>query len=266
MTAQSNDAKLSTANRDEVKGHAHLALTGDQIAKNVKDIRTAGAKLDKLIHTTGVALIVASMPQGEGGHLDMSKAIPFVDALPQGVRKQGVLAWLHAHSNIRMGTKRLDDGKLQTTARLLKPTMEVDGKSVPNPEYRPAQPLAANAKPFWAFTVEAQPVAPTFTTETLAARLEGIVKAYQNAKENGTVTLTPAEIRYMDKLAEDARRERERADQIKAKATGKPAPNRPVAKVSREEAARIGAAHNARTAGKGDAKAEANADAARLAS
>jgi len=62
------------------------------IAGRTKDIPTAIRVIQKnalnfnnLVHNTGLAIIVSSMPHDQGGHLDAGRALDFVKAVPGAI-------------------------------------------------------------------------------------------------------------------------------------------------------------------------------------
>jgi len=71
--------------------------------RNIKTIKTSGAKLDTLIHTTAVILM-----QRAHDHGDTSLVASLLDAMPKGGRPKALKAWFETFSPIRVN----GDGKV----------------------------------------------------------------------------------------------------------------------------------------------------------
>lgn len=166
--------------------YAALAMDGKKIDANNKRIGTNSKALDQLIHATGVAIIIQSLPMDQGGHLDCSKAIRFVQALSAGQSRNRVVAWLHDFSNIRVAFS-----EETWTARLIKPGQN---------GYKDVDPIAADKTPFWDHTKEGNPIPKTMDDAALARRIAGLLHSIEQASEKGTLALTPATAAEVVKL------------------------------------------------------------------
>jgi hypothetical protein len=165
-----------------------LAMTQDTITKNIKRIGVSGKAYDNLVHITGVALIVASMPIDQGGQLDAGKALDYVKSLSAGSSRNRVVAWLHEFSNMRFSTIRSEDNSLKITMQLLKPT---------HPQYKDARPIEANATPFWELNHEGNPVSVEFTDKVFVTMINNMLLRAKKAQDaakvgQGTFNVSPA--------------------------------------------------------------------------
>jgi hypothetical protein len=226
---------MATANKT-VTAYAHLAMSAAVLTKSIKDIASTGKKFDALVHKTGVACIIASLPELDGGFGDANRALQMVQALPSGASRGRVVQWLHHFSNIRITAKQSEDKKSFTWAvKMLKP-----GK--PATETKPAtaddvgynanvDPNAANATPFWDLNVDRNMAEFIFGDDYLAKALANIVKKFDAAKASGNVdpAMTSADIAIIEGL-------RKQADTVQKRAQGLAA--------QRAKAAQIEAVHS----------------------
>ncbi len=117
-----------------------------QFNTNVRTISKAGVKLDKLVHITAVGGLELVQADRNATRMDQ-----LLKALPKGYRREAFKLWVQAHSPIRWnGDEKI--GILKEAAKT----------------YTPFAIEAADATPFWDFTVENK------TVKTLS--LEAILK------------------------------------------------------------------------------------------
>lgn len=151
-----------------------LGLEVKTIDANVKAIRVAGKKFDAMVHRTAVAILVQSCPHDMGGHLDASRALTLVKAMPQGGRTNALKAWFVKHSNVRFN----GDDKVG----LLNPK---------DKGYKAPTPIEANAEPYW--NLAAVEGVPEVIDDIMLDRmLQGIIKRINAAKEEGRLNISAA--------------------------------------------------------------------------
>lgn len=182
------------------------------IAGRTKDIPTAIRVIQKnalnfnnLVHNTGLAIIVSSMPHDQGGHLDAGRALDFVKAVPGAIRKD-VVAWLHKYSNIRISAKKDATGVIVYSMKLLKPKSEA---------YRTANPMEADANPFWKTEEKAERPMQQFTSTSLHKGLAALLNRYDAARKEDKVALTPKDIELIEALRRMDAEVLVRAQQVK---------------------------------------------------
>lgn len=201
--------------------HAHLAMSSDIIGKNVKAIARTGQAFDKLVHETGVAIIIASMPHAEGGHLDAGKALDYIKALPPGASRNRVVAWMHEFSNIRFTATRQPDKSFKFGMKLLK---------MGDDEYRTARPVEAYDQPHWDLNQEGAPVPIIFDQRAFDRMLSSMISRADKAIAAGTLALPAKDLEAL------ARMRRVQAE-VHTRAEGMAAP-KPVAKPAKPAAER----------------------------
>lgn len=189
--------------------YASLAMTGKVIDNNNRKIGTNSKALDMLVHATGVAIIIQSLPQEQGGHLDCSKALKYIQALSAGTSRNRVVQWLHDFSNIRVtfttDAKGKDDG---WAAKLIKP-----GQA----NYITVDPVKANATPFWKHSREGAAVTKAMDDTAFAARLKSLLKAVDDASADNRLALSPATLQLVAKLRKDQEIVAKRAESTASK-------------------------------------------------
>lgn len=110
------------------------------IASNIKWIGQTGPKLDATIHASAIACIAVSLPHNEGGHSCFHSAVALVQTLKdlnKSARTKALIAWFHAHSNLRLRIEK--DGKV--TGGILPQKSKLFRAGI--------DPMAAWDKPFW---------------------------------------------------------------------------------------------------------------------
>lgn len=166
--------------------YSHLALTPDVIDKNTSYIRTASQNVANRAHSTAVAILIRSMPQAEGGHLDCSLALPLVKSMHEGMRRASLAKWFEKYSNIRITTSKDKAKNVTWKVSLIGPHMKDDqgnlmkddkGNNIPNPAYKNVHPLAASAEPFWKLVAVEGPSELLHDTD-FAKALASLVKRF----------------------------------------------------------------------------------------
>jgi len=185
--------------------YATLALDGRKIDNNLRAIGKNSKALDQLIHTTGVAIIIQSLPMDMGGHLDCSKALKFVQNLSAGTSRNRVVQWLHDFSNIRV---TYSDENKAWSAKLIKP-----GQA----GYITPDPVAANKTPFWEHSREGAAITAAMDDTAFARRLAALLKAVDTARTENRLTLTPATLALVDRLKRDQETVAKRAEGMASK-------------------------------------------------
>jgi hypothetical protein len=171
--------------------HDIYALSADKLSKNIKAIGRTGKAFDALVHSTGVALIIESMPHSAGGHLNADPVVAFMRALPPGASRNRVVAWLEKYSNIRVTTKVNEDKSLTFKAKLVKASE--DG-------YAEANPVAAHDNPYWLAFSEGAAVPVTFTQKDFDRMLAALIRRADAAKEAGTFDLPAMDVAVLDNV------------------------------------------------------------------
>jgi hypothetical protein len=95
------------------------------------------------IHAVGVACLQFAAPVSHGGNTNGEPARQLVNALPKGVRQKALVAWLEAHSNIRL---RYDKKAGEYTVKLIGPDLP---KMFKDGDTLAALAIAGEAQPFW---------------------------------------------------------------------------------------------------------------------
>jgi len=104
------------------------------IQKNIKQITTSAAKLNMLIHTTGMLVIEHARPQADGGHGDCSIALNLINAMPASMRRTMLKLWFETYSPIRFQMKDglcVKVGMLKDTAKGFTPFNVDDARENP---------------------------------------------------------------------------------------------------------------------------------------
>lgn len=184
------------------------------IAKAVTAIGRTGKAFDTLVHDTGLAIIIASMPQSEGGHLDAGKALSYVQALPAGASRNRIVAWMHEFSNIRVTAKVQEDKSIKWSMKLLKAA---------DADYRKARPIEADATPFWVLNVEREVEAFVFDQKAFDRMLAAILRKAAAAEETGHMHLPPADMAALAALRTMSATVHKRAEGMAKQAATKPA-------------------------------------------
>lgn len=184
---------------------APLAMSAAQITANIKGVGAKSKALDTLIHKTGVAVIISSMPLAEGGHNDAGKALKLVQAMSEGQSRKRVAAWFERYSNIRVTAKVMEDGSLAWMLRLIKPSDKA---------YKAADPVAANATPFWKLNVEADVTPVVIDSARFASMLANMIKQLDKARDEKRLNLTPVELNEVEALRKRAQDATKRAERL----------------------------------------------------
>lgn len=196
-----------TAQQTMPTAYASLAMTGKVIDNNNRKIGTNSKALDNLIHATGVAIIIQSLPQDQGGHLDCSKALKYIQALSAGTSRNRVVQWLHDFSNIRV-TFSADDKANGWACKLLKP-----GQA----GYITVDPVKANKTPFWEHSREGAAVTKAMDDTAFARRLASLLKAVDDASAENRLALSPATMQLVARLKKDQETVAKRAESTASK-------------------------------------------------
>lgn len=199
---------MNKAMRKSVIGS--LSMTPAKLAEETTWIAEATASVDARIHAAGVALIIASMPKAEfGGNYNIAGALDFIKAISAGQSRNRIVAWVHKFSNIRLSAAKQDDGTFKFSAKLLKLT---DG------DYGVADPIAADASPFWKAFNEGDAVDVAFTTMSLQQSLASILRRVAKAKDANKLDLTPADLAIVASLTRLQAETKARAEHRKVEA------------------------------------------------
>jgi len=140
VAAQPNG--LSTSDTLVIPEPVRITMTDVNTAtvakRNIATIRTSGAKLDTLIHTTAMIIMRRGAPVEAGGegHGDVSLLLPLIAAMPKSGRPKALLAWFQTFSPI---TVNGDGDKAGITkGEKARPWMLADAEATPfwllNPE------------------------------------------------------------------------------------------------------------------------------------
>lgn len=148
-----------------------ITLITDAKAKsNLTTIKSSGAKLDALIHETGLYII---NQVNEHGRIDLFNK--FLGAFNKSGRKEALITWLKDHAKI---TQKKDktfeykhDRKLWKRAGVEMTTEEAL--------------IRASEKPFWDYTKEVTPVSPTLYIDT---RLSSLIDALNDESKHIEMT------------------------------------------------------------------------------
>ena len=190
--------------------YATLAMDGKKIDANNRSIAKSSKALDMLIHTTGVAIIIQSLPHEMGGHLDCSKALKYVQALSAGTSRNRVVQWLHDFSNIRVTFQKPDErGDGGWSAKLIKP-----GQAGYNSD---VDPVKANATPFWEHSREGQAITKAMDDTAIASALQSILNRVEKARKEGNLALSPATLQLVERLKTDQATVSKRAESTASK-------------------------------------------------
>lgn len=81
--------------------------------RNIKTIKTAGAKLDALVHTTAMIIV-----QRAHDHGDASLVLPLLNAMPKGGRPKALKAWFETFTPIRVNGDGTEAGLLKADKRV----------------------------------------------------------------------------------------------------------------------------------------------------
>lgn len=196
-----------TAQQTMPTAYASLAMTGKVIDNNNRKIGTNSKALDNLIHATGVAIIIQSLPQDQGGHLDCSKALKYIQALSAGTSRNRVVQWLHDFSNIRV-TFSADNKEASWACKLIKP-----GQA----GYITVDPVKANKTPFWEHSREGAAVTKAMDDTAFARRLASLLKAVDDASAENRLALSPATMQLVNRLKKDQETVAKRAESTASK-------------------------------------------------
>ncbi|WP_448500715.1 hypothetical protein [Sphingomonas sp.] len=139
-----------------------------KIGRSITDIAKAGKKLDARLHATAFAVMDRA-----AAHNDCSLAAPLVAAMPRGARRNDMIAWFAAFSNVRI---KLDKDSGTFKAGL------VSSKAK---DFRDAGALAdglrdAWAKPFYSVE-EAERASNPFDDKRFAAAVARLIKQAEEA-------------------------------------------------------------------------------------
>lgn len=134
------------------------------INRNIKTIRTNGAKLDALIHSTAVGCLVHCQAHGDCTPMDQ-----LLEALPKASRIEAFKVWVQTFSPIRWN----GDGKVGVAK---------EGTKL----YVPFDIEQAEKVPYWALTEEKVKV-KELNAAALVALINRFVKQVDEANEAGEV-------------------------------------------------------------------------------
>lgn len=138
------------------------------IDKNIKTITTNAAKLNRLIHDTGMMIMRHAQEHG-----DCTRALTLVRAMPASMRRTMLVAWFDKYSPIRV---LLSDKNSDRVGILKK-----DAKN-----YVEWNLEGAEAEPFYEIA-EATPEKPALDFEALLAMVQRLAKQIDKKVEEGAV-------------------------------------------------------------------------------
>ena len=157
-----------------------------QIGSRVARIVRAAGTIDRELH-----VVLCSILDHTREHGDYTQILPLMNGLPNGQRKQGIVAWVSHFTNKKLALK-LDKNK-QWTAELSKDRADSDFDIV-----------GAMAITFGEFTAE--PVPTTLTVALLVKLLEKKATSTE-ANKDGTPKVSPEARDMASKLVDFARKQ-----------------------------------------------------------
>ena len=137
------------------------------IGKSIALLSSATAKVDARAHATAMAVLYCSLPAEMGGSRDCSKAVALVEALGKGGRANAMIAWFHAHSNVRFIAKK---GQPLAVKMVSEKTPKLYR------ELTPADVENARLSPYWVKPA-VEGTAKFVTDETFITRLSSLIAA-----------------------------------------------------------------------------------------
>jgi hypothetical protein len=157
-----------------------------QIGSRVARIVRVAGKVDAELH-----VVLCSILDHTREHGDYTAILPLLNGLPNGVRKQGIVAWL-SHFSGKQLTARLDSKSKSWVAEL-----------VPNRDKSKFDIVGAMAMTYGDFTKEPEP-----TTLDVKALIKMLEKKATNIEVNkdGSPKVTPEARDFASKLVDSARK------------------------------------------------------------
>ena len=145
-------------------------ITDKKATQNINAIKTSGAKLDSLIHETGVYIVYQV---NNHGRIDLFNK--FIGVLNKSARKEALLTWLKDHCKVSQKKDKTweykHDRKLWAKAGVEMTVEEALER--------------ASANPFWEYTKEITPTSPTLYIDT---RLSSLIDALNDETKHIEMT------------------------------------------------------------------------------
>jgi hypothetical protein len=145
-------------------------ITDKKFSSNIVSIKKSGAKLDSLIHETGVYIVYQVNTHGR---IDLFNK--FVGVLNKSARKEALITWLKDHCKVSQ--KKDKTWEYKHDRKLWKaPGVEM---SIDEAIQR------ASDNPFWEYTKEVAPVSPTLYIDT---RMQSLIDALNDETKHIEMT------------------------------------------------------------------------------